>query len=276
MTSPSESQSIREHESLGPVAGNLVIPQYDRYVFREKNHQFALVIPVINEGERIKKQLRSISLLSPSVDIIIADGGSTDGSLEPSFLQETGVRALLVKKSPGRLSAQLRMAYSFVLSEQYDGVITIDGNGKDGVDAINSFVEKLQQGYDYVQGSRYAEGGRAINTPADRALGNRLIHAPLLSMAGRRRYTDTTNGFRAYSSEYLRDPRVLPFREVFDSYELLFYLTVRAGQIGRRTCEVPVERHYPTDTTPSKISGFRGKIEILLQTVKVALGLYSP
>lgn len=276
MLSPQESMSTSAREILGSVAENLRIPQHEKYIFREKNYQFALVIPVINEGERIRSQLRSISLLNPHVDIIIADGGSTDGSLEPSFLQETGVRALLVKNGPGRLSAQLRMAYSFILSERYDGVITMDGNGKDGVDAINRFVERLHLGYDYIQGSRYAQGGRAINTPPDRAFGNRFIHAPLLSIAGRRRYTDTTNGFRAYSAEYLRDPRVLPFRDVFDSYELLFYLTVRAGQIGRRTCEVPVERHYPTDTTPTKISGYRGKIEILLQTVKAAIGHYSP
>ena len=93
-----------------------------------------------------------------------------------------------------------------VSSKGYDGIVTMDGNGKDGVEAIETFVSRLQQGYDYVQGSRYRSGGRAINTPIDRTIAGRLIHAPLLSLAGRRCDTDTTNGFRAYSAGYLRDP----------------------------------------------------------------------
>ena len=58
------------------------------------------------------------------------------------------------------------------------------------------------------------------------------INAPLLSIAGRCLYTDTTNGFRAYSARYLLDPVVKPFLELFQRYELLFDLTARAGQIG--------------------------------------------
>src|SRR5262249_56008543 len=113
-------------------------------------------------------------------------------------LRGGGWRAVVVKTGPGRLSAQLRMAYAWALDEGYRGVITVDGNGKDGVKAIDAFVAALDAGYDYVQGSRYIAGGKAINTPFDRKLAGRLIHAPLLSVAGRRWYTGTTSGFRAY------------------------------------------------------------------------------
>ena len=180
---------------------------------------------------------------------MIADGGSTDGSLALDVLRAAGCRALLVKTGPGRLSAQLRMAYAWALDQGYRGVITIDGNGKDGVEAIDAFVAALDAGYDYVQGSRYIAGGRAINTPLDRKIAGRLIHAPLLSLAGRRWYTDTTNGFRGYSARYLGDVRVAPFRNVFERYALLFYLTARAGQLGYRTTEIPVTRAYPEGET---------------------------
>ena len=251
------------------------LPPHDRQVLGEKRCRYALVIPVINEGERIKAQLRRIRAAAPAVDIVIADGGSTDGSVEPAFLSEMGVRALLTKQGPGKLSAQLRMAYAWVLDEGYDGVITIDGNGKDGVEAIGSFIAKLDEGYDYVQGSRYIAGGHAINTPLDRKVAGRLIHAPLLSLAGRAWYTDTTNGFRGYSARYLADPRVNPFREAFDRYSLLFYLTVRAGQLGYRTTEVPVCRAYPaSERTPTKIAGMRGRLSLLGELIEVALGRY--
>ncbi|MBA2668898.1 MAG: glycosyltransferase family 2 protein [Gemmatimonadetes bacterium] len=253
------------------------LPEFEEVTFGPRIHTYALVIPVINEGERIRAQLRRIRAAVPRVDVIVADGGSTDGSVDPSFLAEVGVRALLIKRGAGRLSAQLRMAYAWVLDQGYSGVVTIDGNGKDGVEAIDAFVARLKEGFDYVQGSRYAPGGKAVNTPLDRMIAGRLLHAPLLSLAGRRRYTDTTNGYRGYSARYLTDEHVSPFRDVFDRYSLLFYLTIRAGQLGYRTTELPVTRVYPADeVVPTKIHGLRGKLPLLMEMFSVALGRYHP
>lgn len=253
------------------------VPAHEVALYRPKAHAHALVIPVINEGARIQGQLVRIRDAGLAVDVIVADGGSTDGSLDPGFVEGAGVRAVLTKTGPGRLSAQLRMAYAWCLAEGYAGIVTIDGNGKDGVEAVAAMVGKLEAGFDYVQGSRYAPGGQAENTPLERTIGNRLIHAPLLSLAGRHWFSDTTNGFRGYSARYLADPRVQPFRDVFGKYELLFYLTVRAGQLGFRVTEVPVRRSYPKgEATPTKIRGGGAKFDVLRQTFRAALGHYAP
>lgn len=253
------------------------VPASEVTVLSEKRHDHALVIPVINEGERIRRQLARIAAIRPAADIVIADGGSTDGSLALDVLRSAGCRALLVKTGPGRLGAQLRMAYAWALDQGYRGVITVDGNGKDGVEAIDAFVAALDGGYDYVQGSRYIPGGKAIKTPLDRKIAGRLIHAPLLSLAGRRWYTDTTNGFRGYSARYLCDPRVAPFRDVFDRYALLFYLTMRAGQLGYRTTEIAVTRGYPAgEATPTKVAGLSGRIDMLKELFAVACGRFNP
>jgi dolichol-phosphate mannosyltransferase len=253
------------------------VPESEIKRFRPRTHEYVLVIPVINEGDRIRRQLRAIYQLKPLVDVVLADGGSTDGSLDIDFLSANGCRAILTKKGPGKLGAQLRMAYAWALDEGYQGIITVDGNGKDGVEAIDAFVEKLQAGFDYIQGSRYIAGGHAINTPIDRKIGGRFIHAPLLSLFGRHWYTDTTNGFRGYSARYLSDPRVAPFRSVFGGYELLFYLTVRAGQLGYRVVEIPVTRAYPSgEKPPTKISGFRARLDIFRELVAAATGRFNP
>lgn len=253
------------------------VPEFSELVLRATAARYALVIPVINEGARIRGQLQKIAAARPAVDVIIADGGSTDGALDLDFLRSCNLRALLVKRGPGKLSAQLRMAYAWCLKEGYQGIVTMDGNGKDGVEAIEAMLAELDRGADYVQGSRYLPGGQAENTPLERTVANRLIHAPVLSLAGRHWFTDTTNGFRAYSRRYLLDPRVQPFRPIFMRYELLFYLTVRAGQIGMRVAHVPVRRSYPLqEATPTKIAGFGGKLAILRQTFAAAFGRFAP
>jgi glycosyltransferase involved in cell wall biosynthesis len=266
-----EIASLRNNEDTWEL------PSFDVAQYFQKKHQYALVIPVINEGRRVQLQLQRICRINLPVDVIVADGGSNDGSLNADFIREVNVIAVLTKIGPGKLSAQLRMAYAWCIRKGYHGIITIDGNGKDGVEAVTGMVAKLEEGYDYVQGSRYLPGGLAENTPLERTSANRGIHAPLLSLVGRHWFTDTTNGFRAYSTRYLLDPRVLPFRDVFQRYELLFYLTVRAGQIGMKVAHLPVQRRYPANTPmPTKINGIAGKLDLLWQTLSVASGRFSP
>lgn len=253
------------------------LPSFDEHVFSAKRHEYAVLIPVINEGMRIQRQLRGMAALRLFADVVIVDGGSKDGSLEHSFLRAHNVRTLLVKTGPGKLSAQLRVGFAWALDQGYRGVVTIDGNGKDGYQAIESFVEALEQGWDFVQGSRYVPGGVAINTPLERTLGVRLLHAPLLSLASRFHYTDTTNGFRAFSSRLLCDDRVRPFRAVFDTYNLHYYLSIRAARLGFRVQELPVTRSYPNEgPTPSKIGGLGGKLHVLKQLCLAVGGAYDP
>src|SRR5260363_350405 len=66
------------------------------------------------------------------------------------------------------------------------------------------------------------------NTPKLRDFAIRFIHAPLLSLASDFKWTDTTQGFRAYRRRMLLDPKIAPFRAVFVTYELLAYLSYRA------------------------------------------------
>jgi len=253
------------------------VPAHERHIFAPKKHRYCVAVFVINEGERVRAQLGQMAKLADSVDIIVADGGSTDGSLALNSLDPFRLRALLIKRDVGRLSAQMRMAIAFALEEGYDGMVVIDGNGKDDVSAIPRFVRLLEDGYDHIQGSRYILGGQGINTPVARSIGVRLLHAPVISLAARQRYTDTTNGFRAYSRRLLEDPRVAPLRDVFVGYELHYYLAIRAARLGFRCVETPVTRRYPTrGKAPTKIRGIAGNVGIMTTLAKVVLGFYDP
>ncbi|MBE6688998.1 MAG: glycosyltransferase family 2 protein [Ruminococcaceae bacterium] len=256
------------------------VPRYECREYAPKNTKYCVLIPIINEGERIKRELERAKTagVDKLCDIIICDGDSTDGSTADEIMQSLGVNTLLIKKSAGKQGAQLRMGIDFALNVRgYDGVVTIDGNDKDSIEDVPKFIEKLNEGYDLVQGSRFIKGGKAINTPFVRYVSVRLIHAPIISITAGQWFTDTTNAYRCYSAAYLRHPKVQPLREVFSGYELLAYLSVRATQLKMKACEVPVTRAYPkTGKTPTKISAVRGNSNLLKILFKNLFGGYNP
>ena len=254
------------------------VPNYEKKEYSKKKNKYCLCIPIINEGDRIRKELELAKKhnINKLVDIIICDGGSTDGSTSDSEMKKLGVNTLLIKKDVGKQGAQLRMGFSFALEREYEGIITIDGNNKDSIEDVPNFIKKLEEGYDFVQGSRFIKGGQAINTPLMRYLSVRLLHAPIISLTAGEKFTDTTNAYRAYSKKYLTDPRVQPLRNIFQTYELLAYLSVKASQLGLKTCEIPVRREYPKiGKIPTKISLLKGNYELLKILFKNAFGYYD-
>ena len=133
-------QKIREMDPSWQV------PSFVSHEFKPRATRYCVCIPVISEGQRLTHQLDTMKRLdiAAHADILILDGGSDDGSVDHLLLKSAGVRALLVKTGPGKLSAQLRMGFAYALQQGYEGLITIDGNGKDGVEAIPAFVREFQ------------------------------------------------------------------------------------------------------------------------------------
>ncbi|MBA2259935.1 MAG: glycosyltransferase family 2 protein, partial [Acidobacteria bacterium] len=134
------------------------LPAFEVHEFHPRRTAYSLCVFVINEGARILRQLERMQPYMRHVDVILADGGSTDGSMERGRLADAGVRALVVKRGPGRLSAQMRIACAFSIDQGYAGVVTMDGNDKDDPAGTPSFIRALEEGWDHVQGSRFRPG----------------------------------------------------------------------------------------------------------------------
>jgi dolichol-phosphate mannosyltransferase len=251
-------------------------PIYEVREFFPKRTRYCAVIVVLNEGERIKAQLGRMKLYADRADIIIADGRSSDGSTDPALLQAVGVRTLLITDEHG-LSTATRMGLAYALEQGYEGVITMDGNGKDGVEALPSFIAALDQEYDLIQGSRFMKGGIHKNTPLERYLAIHFIMAPLLALGCGYWYTDPTNAFRAMSRRFLDDERVQPVRRVFVRFNIHHYVISRAAKLGFEVTEIPVSRVYPDDgSVPTKIHGWRTKGLILAEMLITLIGGYNP
>src|SRR5271155_1381952 len=99
------------------------VPSYSQAEFEPRRSAFCVGIPVINEGQKLLAQLGRMASVCASTDVIIGDGGSTDGSTAESVLRPLGVRTLLTKTGPGRLSAQMRMLFAYAIQQGYEGIV---------------------------------------------------------------------------------------------------------------------------------------------------------
>ena len=130
------------------------VPKFICNEFCEKNSEYVVLIPIINEGSRIIKELERAQQheISKYADIVICDGGSNDGCTEEKRLRKLDVNTLLVKQDIGKQGAQLRMGIWWTLNRGYKAIITIDGNNKDSIEDIPKFIDKLKEGYDFIHG----------------------------------------------------------------------------------------------------------------------------
>lgn len=251
-------------------------PQFEVREFFARRTRYCFCLTVLNEGDRLRAQLARMQPRAGLADIIIADGQSTDGSTAPGYLESMGVRTLLSTPERGLCTAT-RMAIAYALEQGYEGIVTCDGNGKDGVEALPEFLRLLDDGYDLVQGSRFVPGGVHSRTPLERYVAIRLVQAPLIALGSGFFYSDPTNAFRALSRRFLVDERVQPVRRIFVRFNLQMYLIYRAAQLRFRVREIPVARVYPEDgTVPTKIAGWRTKLLIFRELLQVVFGRCNP
>ena len=252
------------------------VPEYEYKEYFEKRNEYCLLIPTWNEGERIQIELNRLKTVDipRQIDIFLLDAGSTDGSINDDFLKEIGVRAILTIKIKGQANAY-KAGFSKASDEKYKGIVTVDGNNKNSVEQTMEFVEMLEKGYDFVQGSRFMKGGYHENTPLLRLLGMKLFSTPLISMSSGFKYTEIMSSFRGYKMDIINDEKVNVFRDIFQTWDLLLYLSNRIPQLGYKVIEIPQIRVYPKKgKTPTKINVI-GNIRIIIQLIKIALGIYN-
>ena len=253
------------------------VPDYKVTSLSEERNLYALLIPVLNENGRLSNQLLEIQKNVIQIDIIIADGRSTDGSTDVNLLKNQGVNTLLTILGRGKLSAQLRMGIHYCLLKNYKGVITMDGNGKDEIEGIDRILKEIESGFDFVQGSRFLKAGDSINTPKLRHIAIKFLHAPITSWASGNKFTDTTNGFRGYSRRLLSDPKIAPLRDVFQTYELLAYLPIRSSRLNLKVKEISVKRSYSKEGgKQTKINGIKPHVSLFIILIKASLHLFNP
>lgn len=206
-------------------------------------------MPCLNEAETIslcikkaKDYLKSNQILG---EVLVADNGSTDGSI--AIARKSGARVVEVKEK-GYGSALI----SGINSAK--GTYIVMGDADDSYDFsdLNSFVDKLNDGYDLVVGNRF-KGGIVKNAmpPLHRYLGN-----PVLSFLGRLFYKcnigDFHCGLRAFKRQSMQKIGLKTTGMEFASE-----MIVKARLYKLEICEVPTKLYPDGRSRPPHLRSWR-------------------
>lgn len=168
---------------------------------RDYECELTILMPCLNESETlgicIDKARTFLEKSGVSGEILIADNGSTDGSLDIAISKGARVVNIDTKGYGAALIGGCNSAH---------GRYVIMGDSDDSYDFLDlmPFVEKLREGYDLVMGNRFKGGIEKGAMP----FSHKYIGNPVLSFLGRlfygSRIGDFHCGLRGYNTERMR------------------------------------------------------------------------
>jgi glycosyltransferase involved in cell wall biosynthesis len=129
--------------------------------------------------------------------LIIVDGGSTDGTIE--YAKEHGYY-IFVQKERGAGAAFME-AMEKVTG---DVVITFSPDGNSDPEKIPPLIEKMKEGYDIVIVSRYLNGAKSYDDDMVTAFGNRVFTGAVNLLFGAK-ITDLLVMYRAFKTEIVKE-----------------------------------------------------------------------
>ena len=210
----------------------------------------AILIPCLNEGERLIKTVANLeNELGDEFDLILVDGGSTDGSIQQLIGAPLKIlQSILITNKGKGLSHDLYLGMNEVV-DKYEYVMTLDGNYKDDVRNIRKiFNFAVRYKIDFTQGSRFRPGGISRNLPRDRYLGIKFFISPLISIFARKIFTDPTNQSRVFSKKAIKYLMKTDINKL-KRYDFFFFIPIKLSRSNFLTSEFPVTRSYPEDGT---------------------------
>lgn len=167
--------------------------------------KIVVIAPKYNEKGSIENLVESIfkeqdKIPNWEISVLIVDSRSIDGTIETvKKLQKKYRRLYLLETDKEGLGKAYLRAFKFC-EEKLNPylVIDIDADGQHDPTIIHQFIKKIEQGSDFVVGTRYAKGG---SIPKNWALYRKIlsIGASLVMRLGfmKLKITDWTSGYRA-------------------------------------------------------------------------------
>tara|TARA_Y100000034_G_C6909557_1_gene423532 strand:+ start:1819 stop:2709 length:891 start_codon:yes stop_codon:yes gene_type:complete len=247
-----------------------------------------ITIPAYNEEQTIGKVLNELKIVMNKTNynykILVLDDGSLDNTVKVA--KKYGVIIHSNKNNLGLIET-FKVEMKKCIELGADIIVHTDADGQYRSKDIPRLIKKLESGYDLVVGSRFRH--RNKNLPFVKNLGNRVF-ALVFSNILRRKITDTTSGFRAFTKDVAENIKMINnFTYTQEQLIRAYKMKYKVGEIGIKTRRsrkdsrlfknpfqyafkawVNIFRIY-RDYEPLKFFGFFGAIFIF---VAFLIGLY--
>jgi dolichol-phosphate mannosyltransferase len=223
-----------------------------------------VIIPTYNEAENIRLITERVRRAVPSVDILVADDNSPDGT--GAIADELAVADdhIQVLHRPGKegLGAAYVAGFSWAKDKAYDVVVEMDADGSHAPEELPQLLDALRD-HDAALGTRYVPGGSVHNWPLHRlalSRGGNIYIRMALGMP----FKDATGGYRAYKMAVLDKIDVATVASTGYSFQV--EMAWRAYRHGFKLVEVPIT-FTERERGASKMSGNIFKEQLLRVTV---------
>ena len=153
-----------------------------------------VIIPCYNEQDSIVNLIKEIALYG--YDYLVINDCSTDNS--EKLLIDNNINHLSLPINLG-IAGVTQVGFKYAKDNNYDCVINVDGDGQHLPEYMHSLISEIENGYDYVVGSRFVSEKKPWSF---RMIGSRILCA-LIKLKTGKTVSDPTSGMRALGKKVI-------------------------------------------------------------------------
>jgi dolichol-phosphate mannosyltransferase len=201
-------------------------------------NQTLVIVPTYNERENLPRMVRKLLSLPVSVDILVVDDNSPDGT--GNLADELAVAHeqvnVLHRTEKNGLGRAYIAGFQWALERHYEFIFEMDCDFSHDPDEVPAFLKAADKA-DLVLGSRYTGGVRVLNWPLKRLLLSRCAGIYVWIVTGMP-FSDPTGGYKCFRRRALQAVHLEAVKS--NGYSFQIELTHRLWRDGFGVAEVPI------------------------------------
>lgn len=199
-----------------------------------------VIIPTYNEADNIVKIIPEVlknTTPENEFNVLVVDDNSPDGTAAlVEGMNNSNVHLLKREKKNGLGTAYVA-GFHYAIKNEYDYVFEMDADFSHDPAKLKTFIEKINEGYDLVIGSRYVNGISVLNWPLSRLILSYLASVYTRMVTGLK-VMDTTAGFMCYRVSALKQIDLDKVRS--NGYSFQIEMKFKFYKKGFKIFEVPI------------------------------------
>lgn len=205
-----------------------------------------IVLPTYNEAENIEDFLNAVYQVIPQIEgfdinTLIVDDNSPDGTADiVKRLQQKNEKIYLLENNTRGLGRAYRAGFKYAIDNLgAEVLIEMDSDFSHTPEKLKEILPPINEGYDFVIGSRYIKGG---SIPADwafiRKMNSKYGNIFARFIAGLMQVKDCTSGFRAIRAEFIKQIDLEHLN--VNGYAFQMNILFECVKLGAKTFEIPI------------------------------------